>query len=758
MKNIKKVAFVGNYLPRRCGIATFTTDLCESFASSNPSVQCYAIPITDIEEGYQYPERVRLEIKEQELDTYKAAADFLNLNDVDIVCLQFEYGIFGGKAGSYILSLLRNLKMPVITTLHTVLKNPNVEQRRVMDELLAISDYVVVMSQKGVEILHDVYKPPQGKVRLIPHGIHDVPFIDPNFYKDKYGVEGKIVILTFGLLSPQKGIEFVLRALPKIIKNHPNIVYLVAGVTHPNLLRHEGEKYRLSLQRLANELGIKGQVIFHNKFVSIEELKELITLADIYITPYLEETQITSGTLAYSFAAGNAVISTPYWHAQELLADGRGILVPFGDSDSITKAITRLIQNEVERHTMRKNAYLLGREMTWNKVAQQYGDLFTEARQKRSAIMRKKIPMRSLDEQPPILPEIKLDHLMRMTDSIGIFQHAKHNVPNFAEGYCTDDNSRALILTVLLENLGTINSLIINDLATRYLGFVRYAWDEKAARFRSLLTFQRKWVEDNFSEDSHGRAVWALGTCIGRSRNEGFSQMAAEIFEYALTPVSSFSSPRAWAFALIGAQEYQRRFPGDRSARNSMEVLSTKLMKLYDENSSAEWKWFEPVLSYCNAVIPRALIVSGRGLANEKMLGCGIESLNWLITVQTSSRGHFQPVGTDKIFERGSSKPIFDQQPIEAYSTISACLETYITTKDKRWYNEAEKAFQWFLGTNDLGIPLYDPVNGGCYDGLHVDRINRNQGAESTITFLLSLYEMTNITNIIETFKEPILE
>ncbi len=758
MKNIKKVAFVGNYLPRQCGIATFTTDLCESFASINPSVQCYAIPITDIEEGYQYPERVRLEIKEQDLDTYKAAADFLNLNNFDIVCLQFEYGIFGGKAGSYILSLLRNLKMPMITTLHTVLKNPNAEQRRVMDELLAKSDYVVVMSQKAVEILHGVYETPLDKVRLIPHGIHDVPFIDPNFYKDEYGVEGKIVILTFGLLSPQKGIEFVLRALPEIIKNHPNVVYLVAGVTHPNLLRHEGEKYRLSLQRLADELGIKGQVIFYNKFVPVEELKEIITLADIYITPYLEETQITSGTLAYSFGAGNAVISTPYWHAQELLADGRGILVPFGDSDSITKAIIKLIQNEVERHTMRKNAYLLGREMTWNKVAQQYGNLFAEARQKRSAVMRKKIPMRSLDEQPPILPEIKLDHLVRMTDSIGIFQHARYNVPNFAEGYCTDDNSRALILTVLLENLGTINSLIINDLATRYLGFVRYAWDEKTARFRSFLTFQRKWAEDNFSEDNHGRAVWALGTCIGRSKNEGFSQMAAEIFEYALTPVSSFSSPRAWAFALIGAQEYQRRFPGDRSARNSMEVLSTKLMKLYDENCSAEWKWFEPILSYSNAVIPRALIVSGRGLANKKMLGCGIESLNWLITVQTSSRGHFQPVGIDKIFERGSSKPVFDQQPIEAYSTISACLEAYITTKDKRWYNEAEKAFQWFLGTNDLGIPLYNPVNGGCYDGLHVDRVNRNQGAESTIAFLLSLYEMTNITNIIETFKEPILE
>jgi len=755
-KSIKKVAFIGNYLPRQCGIATFTTDLCESFASSNPGVQCFAVPITDIEEGYQYPERVRFEIIEQDLNSYKAAADFLNLNDVDIVCLQFEYGIFGGKAGSYILSLLRNLKMPIVTTLHTVLKNPNEEQRRVMDELLLISDYVIVMSQKGIDILNDVHKTNPDKIRLIPHGIHDVSFIDPNFYKDQYGVEGKIVLLTFGLLSPQKGIEVVLKALPEVIKDHPNVVYLVAGVTHPNLIKHEGEKYRISLQLLAEELGIKKNLIFHNKFVPVEVLKELLVIADIYITPYLEETQITSGTLSYSFGAGNAVISTPYWHAQELLADGRGILVPFGDPGSLTAAIRRLVENEVERHSMRKNAYLLGREMTWDKVAQQYRSLFEEARQKRSAVIQKKILMLPLDEQPLILPKIKLDHLIRMTDSIGIFQHAKHNIPNYAEGYCTDDNSRALVLTVLLEYLGTLNPLVLNDLATRYLGFVRYAWDEKTARFRNFLTFERKWEDEIFSEDNHGRVVWALGTCIGRSKNEGFSLMAAEIFEQALTPVSSFSSPRAWANAIIGAQEYQRRFPGDMSARNSMNVLSKKLLRLYEDNKSEEWSWFEPVLSYCNAGISRALILSGRCLSNEKTLRCGIESLKWLITMQTSSSGHFQPIGSERIFERGSSKPIFDQQPIEAYSTVSACLEAYRTTKDKQWYREAEKAFQWYLGSNDLRIPLYNSSNGSCFDGLHVDRVNRNQGAEATISFLLALYEMTNVRNIIETFKEPI--
>ncbi|MCU0607063.1 MAG: glycosyltransferase family 4 protein [Candidatus Edwardsbacteria bacterium] len=758
MKNIKKIAFIGNYLPRQCGIATFTTDICESFAANNPGVQCFAVPITDIEEGYHYPERVRFEIREQDLDDYRAAADFLNLNNVDIVCLQHEYGIFGGKAGGHVLSLLRNLRMPLVTTLHTVLENPSVQQRRVMDELLALSDYVVVMSRKGVEILRGVYRTPPDKVRLIPHGIPDVPFIDPSFYKDKYDVEGKTVLLTFGLLAPNKGIEVVLRALPAIIKQHPNVVYLVAGVTHPNLLRHEGEKYRLSLQLLADELGVAGNVIFHDRFVSIEELKELIVLADVYLTPYLVESQITSGTLAYSFGSGKAVVSTPFWHARELLADGRGVLVPFGDPGAIARETIRLLGNDVERHAMRKQAYLIGRDMTWDKVALQYAGLFEEARQKRPGVMQRNKSFRPLNAQPAILPEIKLDHFLRMTDDIGIFQHARHNVPNFAEGYCTDDNARALILTVLLENLGTINPRRLDDLASRYLGFIRYAWDAAAARFGNFLSFQRTWADAGFSEDSHGRAVWALGTCISRSANQGFSQMAAEIFEQALTPVSTFSSPRAWAFALIGAYAYQQRFPGDRSSRSRLETLATQLLRLYRENSGAGWDWFEQSLSYDNAALSHALILGGRALADDAMLGCGIDSLRWLAAAQTSSRGHFQPVGTDRIYQRGTAKPVFDQQPIEAYSTVSACLEAYRTTKDRRWYDEARKAFQWFLGANDLGIPLYEPSNGGCYDGLHVDRVNRNQGAESTIAFLLSLCEMTDTANILESFKEPIPE
>jgi glycosyltransferase involved in cell wall biosynthesis len=753
--NINKIAFIGNYLPRHCGIATFTTDLCETFAAMKPSIQFFAIPVTDNEEHYDYPERVRLEIIEQDINSYKAAADFLNFNNIDIVCLQHEYGIFGGEAGSYILTLLRQLKMPIISTLHTVLENPSKSQKRVMDELIELSDYVVVMTNKAISILKAANNIQESKIRLVPHGIPDVSFIDPNFYKDQYGVEGKTTILTFGLLSSRKGIEVVLRALPNVIKEHPNVVYIVVGVTHPNLLRREGEAYRLSLLRLCDELGISKNVIFHNRFVSQEELKELLVLADIYITPYLDKPQITSGTLAYSFGVGNAVISTPYWHAAELLADGKGTLVPFNDPKAVEEAIMRLIVNENERNAMRKNAYLLGRDMTWNNAALKYLSIFKESKLKRPAIAQKKLTMYSLEQQIPVLPSIKLDHLIRMTDSIGIFQHATFNVPNFSEGYCTDDNARALILTVLLENIGNKNPNEIYNLASHYLGFVRFAWDASANRFRNFLTFQRTWVKEIPSEDSHGRALWAIGTCIGQSKNEGFNQMSVEFFERAIVPSESFTSPRSWAFILLGIHEYLHRFQGDRLIRNSLQTLATRLFDHYKSNSSTEWQWFETSLTYCNAKLPHALLVSGHDLGNEEMINAGIAALKWLMKLQTSSRGHFQPIGSDSVCYRGGEKPLFDQQPVEAYASVSACLEAYQLTKDKTWFYEASKAFQWFMGGNDLGISLYDPVTGGCRDGLHINRVNHNQGAESTLSFLLSLTELTRMGNVIESLKEP---
>ena len=451
---VRKIAFLGDYLPRKCGIATFTSDLLAAVADAHPQSQCFAVPVNDIEGGYEYPDVVRFEIEEQDLSSYLRAADFLNISNVDIVCVQHEFGIFGGPAGSHILALLRELRMPVVTTLHTVLREPNADQRRVMQELIALSTRLVVMAERGRQMLQEIYQAPPAKIDLIPHGIPDVRFVDPTYYKDQFGVEGRVVLLTFGLLSPNKGIEHVLNALPEILAEFPDVVYIVLGATHPNELREHGEAYRLSLEILAKKNKVEKNVIFYNRFVELENLKEFIGAADLYITPYLNEAQITSGTLAYAFGAGKAVVSTPYWHAAELLAEDRGVLVPFGDAQAIAREVIGLLRDDARRHAMRKNAYKLGREMVWSNVAQLYMRSFELARIEGTALSRKSLATKTLDQQPRELPELKLNHLLRMTDSTGIFQHAIFSVPNFSEGYCTDDNARAFILAVLLGELG----------------------------------------------------------------------------------------------------------------------------------------------------------------------------------------------------------------------------------------------------------------------------------------------------------------
>src|SRR6266576_3165325 len=448
MTTINRVAFVGDYMPRQCGIATFTTDICEAFAAKYPRCECIVGAVNDRPEGYDYSTRIRFEIDEKEIDSYRRAADFLNINNVEVVSVQHEFGIYGGPAGSHLLALLRDLHMPVVTTLHTVLREPNESQRFVMEQLNALSNRFIVMAERGRGLLKEVYDVSPEKIDLIPHGVPDVQFIDPTFHKDQFGVEGKTMLLTFGLLSPNKGIEYVIEALPEILKEHPNVVYIVLGATHPNLLSREGESYRLKLERLAEDRDVTGNVIFYNRFVTLEELTDFIGAADIYITPYLNEAQITSGTLAYAFGAGKAVISTPYWHAQELLAEDRGVLVPFADSKAIANEVIGLLADEPRRHAIRKNAYLLGREMIWPNVAKQYMRSFEQARTERGQMSRRAFVIKTLDEQPRQWPELKLDHLVRMTDSTGLFQHATFTVPNFAEGYCTDDNARAFILTL----------------------------------------------------------------------------------------------------------------------------------------------------------------------------------------------------------------------------------------------------------------------------------------------------------------------
>jgi glycosyltransferase involved in cell wall biosynthesis len=738
---IHRIAFLGDYLPRKCGIATFTSDLLAAVAAEHPQCECFAVPVNDCEGGYDYPDVVRFEVEEQDLSSYQRAADFLNISNVDIICVQHEFGIFGGPAGSHLLALLRELKMPVVTTHHTVLREPNSEQRRVMQELIARSTRLVVMADRGRQMLEDVYQAPPGKIDVIPHGIPNIPFVDPNYYKDQFGVEGRKVLLTFGLLSPNKGIEHVLNALPRILAEFPDVVYVVLGATHPNELREQGETYRLGLERLAKKNKVQKNVIFYNRFVELDELKEFIGAADIYITPYLNEAQITSGTLAYTFGAGKAVVSTPYWHASELLAEDRGVLVPFADADAIAREVIDLLRDETRRHAIRKNAYKLGREMVWSNVATLYLRSFELARLEGAVLSRKSFATKTLDQAPRDLPVFNLDHLARMTDSTGVFQHAMFTVPNFSEGYCTDDNARAFILAVLLDELEEEPERT-RTLATTYAAFLNHALDLKTKRFHNHLSFDRRWVDEQGSEDCHGRALWALGLGAGRSPYRSFQAMSGQLFAQALPTVTDFTSPRAWAFALIGIHEYLRRLSGDRLVRQIREALAGRLMELYGKTAQMDWPWFEEELTYDNAKLAHALILSGQDMGQPPLVERGLQTLHWLAEVQTSENGHFRPIGSNGFFRRGGTRANFDQQPIEAQAMVSACLEAHRVTSDPWWYEQAQRAFDWFLGWNDLGLELYAPNTGGCRDALHVDRVNSNQGAESTLAFLLSLAEM----------------
>jgi glycosyltransferase involved in cell wall biosynthesis len=739
-----RIAFVGNYLPRQCGIATFTADLCTALANEYGSERLFAIPVNDPESSYEYPERVRLEIEQEDLQSYERAAEFLNFNSNDLVCLQHEYGIYGGVAGCHILTLLRNLTMPVVTTLHTVLRDPDPDQRAVMEEIARLSDRLVVMSEQAARFLREVYQVPAGKIDVIPHGVPDLPFMDPNYFKDQFHTEGKSVLLTFGLLSPNKGIENVIQALPAILAKHPNVVYIVTGVTHPHIRRREGERYRNELAALADRLGVSSQVIFNNRFVSAEELVENVGAADIYITPYRQEAQIVSGTLAIAFGAGKAIISTPYWHAKEMLADERGMIVPFEDPDAIAEAVIQLLENDAKRHAMRKRAYLHSRETTWPRTARAYMESFQRARFERSLHPRAARWDDAVVSSAIILPELDVAHLLRMTDDTGMLQHAIFSVPNSSEGYTTDDNARALIVSTFMERSAErLSGQECSRLSHRYLAFLWLAFQGDIGRFRNFLGYDRKWLEMVGSEDSHGRALWALGNVLGHSQDAGLRGAAGRLFESAVPAVHAFTSPRAWAFCILGMQAYLDWFPGDRTIQGARNTLANRLLDIYRQSHSKTWQWFEKSLSYSNARLSQALILAGGRSGNQRMMDAGLESLRWLVAEQhRGDEDIFVPIGSSGFFTEGREKARFDQQPVEACATISACLEAYRLTSEEFWFEEAHRIFGWFLGKNDLQVPLYDTATGGCRDGLHPDRVNENQGAESTLSFLTSLLEM----------------
>lgn len=742
---LRRIAFVGGYEPRRCGIATFTHDLCEAVSASAP-VACSVVAVNDCAEGYKYPARVCFELQEKDLDSYRRAAEFLNYHNMDVLSVQHEFGIYGGIAGSHILALLKEIRMPAVTTLHTVLQSPNTAQQHVMHELIQRSSRLVVMADKGAQILQNTYGVHETKIDVIPHGIPDIPFLESEGTKAQLGVENRKVLLTFGLLGPGKGIEYVISALPSIAKRHPNVVYIILGATHPHLLAKEGEQYRLGLQRQSEDLGVADLVIFHNRFVTVEDLKEFIKATDIYITPYLHEEQITSGTLAYVYGAGKAVVSTPYWHASELLAGGGGILTPFRDSIAISEAVCKYLDSPSSMESARRQAYERGRQMIWPVVAQHYLNSFQHA-----CSDWKKVPRRSLAEWMKSsltseLPAIKLEHLSHMSDHTGLFQHAVFNVPDFNHGYCTDDNARAFILCNLLkQEHGNVHGQKIEALATTYLAFLSSAMNRETGRFRNFMNHERRWLEPSGSEDSHGRAMWALGTGAARSQNKGHSRLSANLFLQGLDAVDSFTSPRAWAFILLGIAEFARAFPHHKQVKEIQQHLAFRLIKLWLECATDDWLWFEGSVTYENARLCQALLVSGKTMPHQEGVEAGLTSLRWLVSLQRTQANHFRPIGSNGFYVKGGNRADYDQQPVEAQATISACLEAYRVTGDHAWKDEAKRAFDWFLGRNDLGISLYEPSTGGCRDGLHPDRANENQGAESTLAFMLSRAELSAI-------------
>ncbi len=737
-----RLAFIGNSLPRRCGIATFTTDLQQAVATSAPAIETSIIAMTDRGQSYDYPATVRAEVRDDCPVDYERAAEMLNKSQVHVVSLQHEFGIFGGEAGADILPLLSRLTMPVVTTLHTVLAEPTAAQRDVLSAIVAASAKVVVMAEKGVELLRTVYRVPADKIEMIPHGIPDVAFVEPDAAKARLGFSGRSVILTFGLLSPNKGIEIMIDAMPSILKRRPDAVYVVLGATHPHLVRDRGEAYRDSLVSRVRELGIEDHVVFLDQFVDMPTLLDFIAMSDVYVTPYLDEAQMTSGTLAYSFGLGKAVVSTPYWHARELLADGKGILVSFGDAGAIGAEIAELLTDDDRRQSMRRRAYASSRSMTWARTASRYRATFEAARLAVPLrVISGPVGLASRDSGAP--PAMRTDHLLAMCDDTGLFQHAIHSVPDRAHGYCVDDNARALLVACALNAPG--ETPLPDVLTSRFAAFIQHAWNPDAGRFRNFLGFDRRWLEDCGSEDSHGRTLWSLGEAARSDASAPRRRWATALFAAALPAVERFTSPRAWAFTLLGLDGYCDIAPGDQDASRIRRVLADRLLAILAAVETDDWTWFEEALSYDNARLPQALILTGKATGTPAYVRAGLRSLRWLMARQTTAGGRFRPVGSDSFWNVRQAPAAFDQQPLEAAATISACLAASRSDGSPEWRADAARAFAWFLGANDLNVPLVDLDTGSCRDGLHPDRANENRGGESVVSYLLGLSEVREL-------------
>lgn len=725
---VNHIALIGNFLPRKCGLATYTTDTYAALRERFPDLRVDVYAMDDHPGSYAYPPAVTGTIPEQDRAAYIEAARRIEQSGVQAIWLQHEYGIFGGEAGENILALLDRTTLPLIVTLHTVLEKPDERQRAVMEGLLRRASRVIVMAERGREILKRVHGADPRIIVTIPHGVPDRVLTDPALLKPRFGWEGRKVVLTFGLLAPGKGIETVIEAMPEVVARHPDALYVVLGATHPNLVAHEGEKYRDSLKALARAKGVEDSVVFIDAFVEYDELIDYLQAADIYVTPYLNPAQITSGTLSYAVGVGKAVISTPYVHATEILADGHGVLVDFRDSAAFAREIDRLLGNDRDRNRLSGRAYARGRTMIWPRLAER-------AMEEIAAIVAARPERLSKSGNDDRLLPPDIGAVERMSDATGMLQHGIYSVPDRRHGYCIDDNARALMLMSAIDGL---DPAVRDRWMTVYASFVQYAWNPEKRRFRNFMNYDRTWCEDVGSEDSNGRTLWALGVTARDARERKHRDWATALFGDTASLAFALGSPRAQAFAMLGAAAMLEASPGNQLARAILERFPDEHLALLDGNSRPDWRWFEIVLAYDNARLPEALIRAGMALGRDDLVACGIETLDWIVAMQTAPDGHFRAIGTES-FGRAYADPLpFDQQPLEAQATIDACSAAFAATGDAKWITEAQRAWRWYLGGNDLDLPLATAPDGGCFDGLMPTGLNRNQGAESILALQLA--------------------
>jgi len=728
-----KLAYIGTYPPRECGIGTFTENLYESMVMDNENApgsrEGIIVAMNDHELSYDYPEEVKLTIRQEHQRDYLAAAKFINISGADLCILEHEFGIFGGQNGVYILSLIHRLEIPLVVTLHTILKNPTYDQKVVLVDICKLARKIIVMSHKAIEFLTSIYKVDKRKIVYIEHGVPDMQFSQSQSKKE-FNLQKRKVLLTFGILSRNKGIETVIKALPKVIEEHPDVFYIILGKTHPNVLRASGEEYRTYLRHLVKSFNLSKHVVFLNEFIDQKELFKYLSASDIYITPYLNEAQITSGTLSYAIGVGSAVVSTPYWHATELLADGRGRLFDFNDSDGLSSILLELLGNPGVLKTLRKTAYEYGREITWPKTGEKYVAVAKKVLSKKPVVLIK----RETNLDPLILPPFSLAHIMRLTDDTGIIQHATFGIPNLKEGYCLDDNARALLM-VLMAYRQKKEPLTLK-LAPIYLSYINYMQNGDGT-FRNFLSFNRNFLEEVGSEDSFGRAIWALGYLISNAPNDSYSQAGRLMFFSASGNFEKLKSIRGIANTIIGISYYLRSNMSDDSMIGILRSLTAKLIRHYEENRSSAWRWFESLLTYDNGILPLALLHSAEIHNDAKVTKIAMESMSFLTEV-TLKDGYLSIIGNEKWYKKDGKRSVFAQQPVDALAMVLMYRQAYYLKKDKEYLNKLFICFMWFLGENDLRMSLFDFETAGCCDGFERYSVNRNQGAESSLAYLIS--------------------